>query len=150
MPNLNKVQIMGHLGQDPESRYMPSGDAVTNISVASTERWKDKKTGEKKEATEWHRVVAFGRLAEIMVEYLKKGDPVYIEGSLRTRSWEAKEGGKRYATEIVAREMQMLGSGKGEGRGQDRSSVSGDPTKPKQDQSREPGQDDDFDDDIPF
>ena len=144
MPNLNKAQIMGHLGQDPETRYMPSGDAVTNISVATSEKWKDKVTGEQKEATEWHRVVAFGRLAEIMAEYLKKGDAVYIEGSLRTRSWE-KDGIKRYSTEIKAVSMQMLGDGKGKGSGQ--SSGTGDSTKPNPPATpAEP----DFDDDIPF
>ena len=144
MPNLNKAQIMGHLGQDPETRYMPSGDAVTNISVATSEKWKDKVTGEQKEATEWHRVVAFGRLAEIMAEYLKKGDAVYIEGNLRTRSWE-KDGIKRYSTEIKAVSMQMLGDGKGKGSG--RSAGTGDSTKPN---SPAPPPDPDFDDDIPF
>ena len=144
MPNLNKAQIMGHLGQDPETRYMPSGDAVTNISVATSEKWKDKVTGEQKEATEWHRVVAFGRLAEIMAEYLKKGDAVYIEGSLRTRSWE-KDGIKRYSTEIKAVSMQLLGDGKGKGSG--RSAGTGDSTKPN---SPAPPPDPDFDDDIPF
>lgn len=105
---INKVIIVGNLGADPEVRYMPSGDAVTNISVATTERWKDKQTGEQQERTEWHRVVFFKRLAEIAGEYLRKGSQVYIEGQLRTRTYE-KEGQTHYITEIRAKEMQMLG-----------------------------------------
>ena len=149
MPNLNKALIMGHLGQDPETRAVPSGDAVTNISVASTRKWKDKQSGQQKEETEWHRVVFFGRLAEVVAQYLKKGDPIYVEGRLRTRSWE-KDGSKHYSTEIVAQEMQMLGSGKGQGKAPERSGRTGDPAKP---QEREPGSDDGdygFDDEIPF
>ena len=106
---VNKVIIIGNLGQDPEVRHMPSGGAVTNISVATSETWKDKNTGEQQDKTEWHKVVFFNRLAEISGEYLKKGSKVYIEGSLRTRSWE-KDGITRYAIEIVANEMQMLDS----------------------------------------
>jgi single-strand DNA-binding protein len=116
MPNLNKVQIIGHLGKDPEMRYMPDGRAVANMAVATSESWKDKDTGEKKESTEWHRVVVFGKLAEICGEYLAKGRAVYFEGKLKTRKWQDKEGQDRYTTEIVADQMQMLG-GKGDGGG---------------------------------
>src|SRR3954454_6948459 len=111
MASINKVIIVGNLDADPETKYLPSGDAVTNIRVATTDTWKDKTRGEKKEATEWHRIAFFGRLAEIAGEYLKKGSQVYIEGSLRTRKWQDKETGKdRYSTEIRADTMQMLGS----------------------------------------
>jgi single-strand DNA-binding protein len=109
---INKVILLGNLGQDPEVRHMPSGGAVTNISIATSESWKDKETGQQQDRTEWHRVVFFNRLAEIAGQYLKKGSKVYIEGSLRTRAWD-KDGEKRYTTEIVANEMQMLDS-KGE------------------------------------
>src|SRR6478736_5594577 len=116
MASVNKVIIVGNLGRDPETRYLPSGDAVTNISVATTEKWKDKASGEMKEATEWHRISFFGRLAEIAGEYLKKGSQVYVEGSLRTRKYQDKETGKdRYSTEIRADEMKMLGSRPGGG-----------------------------------
>src|SRR3989338_316449 len=115
MASVNKVIIVGNLGRDPETRYLPSGEAVTNISVATTDTWKDKASGEKKEATEWHRVAFFGRLAEIAGEYLKKGSQVYVEGSLRTRKWHDKEGKDRYTTEIRADVMQMLGSRAGAG-----------------------------------
>ena len=111
---INKVIIVGNCGQDPETRYLPSGGAVTNVSIATSEAWKDKNTGEQKERSEWHRVVFFNRLAEIAGEYLKKGSKVYVEGSLRTRKWQAQDGSDRYSTEIVASEMQMLDS-----RGQD-------------------------------
>ena len=114
MASINKVILVGNLGQDPEVKYMPSGGAVTNLSIATTDSWKDKSTGEKRENTEWHRVVFFNRLAEIAGEYLRKGSQVYIEGNLRTRSWE-DNGIKKYSTEIVAREMQMLGSRAGGG-----------------------------------
>ncbi|GAB2888010.1 single-stranded DNA-binding protein [Uliginosibacterium flavum] len=109
MASVNKVIIVGNLGKDPETRYAPSGDAFCTITVATTDTWKDKATGEKKEATEWHRVVFNGRLAEIAGQYLKKGRPVYIEGSLRTRKWTNKEGVDQYTTEIRADQMQMLG-----------------------------------------
>lgn len=113
---VNKVILVGNLGQDPETKYMPSGGAVTNIGVATSSQWKDKTTGEPKEVTEWHRVVFFNRLAEIAGEYLRKGSKVYIEGSLRTRKWQGQDGSDRYTTEIVAREMQMLDSrGGGDG-----------------------------------
>ncbi|MDP5238244.1 single-stranded DNA-binding protein [Uliginosibacterium sp. 31-16] len=113
MASVNKVIIVGNLGKDPETRYAPSGDAFCTITVATTDTWKDKQTGEKKEATEWHRVVFNGRLAEIAGQYLKKGRPVYIEGSLRTRKWTNKEGVEQYTTEIRADQMQMLGSREG-------------------------------------
>lgn len=105
---VNKVILVGNLGQDPETRYTPSGSAVTNINVATSEAWKDKQTGQQQERTEWHRIVFFNRLAEIAGEYLRKGSKVYIEGSLRTRKWQDQQGQDRYTTEIVAGEMQML------------------------------------------
>ncbi len=115
MASVNKVIIVGNLGRDPETRYLPSGEAVTTINVATTDTWKDKTSGEKKEATEWHRISFFGRLAEIAGEYLKKGSQVYIEGQLRTRKYQDKETGKdRYSTEIRADRMQMLGTREGE------------------------------------
>ena len=118
MASVNKVIIVGNIGRDPETRYMPSGDAVTNISVATSDRYKDKQTGEMKETTEWHRVAFFGKLAEIAGQYLKKGSQVYVEGRLRTRKWADASGQEKYSTEIVADSMQMLGSkmaGGGEG-----------------------------------
>jgi single-strand DNA-binding protein len=114
---INKVILIGNLGQDPETKSLPSGSAVTNIRVATTEGWKDKQTGEKKEATEWHSVVFFDRMAEIAGQYLKKGSKVYIEGSLRTRKWQDKNGNDRYTTEIRATDMQMLDSKGGGGGG---------------------------------
>lgn len=113
MRGVNKVILIGSAGQDPEVKYLPSGGAVTNISIATSESWKDKVTGGKQERTEWHRVVFFNRLGEIAGEYLKKGSKVYVEGSLRTRKWQAQDGTDRYSTEIVASEMQIL-SGKGD------------------------------------
>ena len=113
MASVNKVIIVGNLGADPETRYLPSGDAVTNIRVATTDRWKDKASGDTKEATEWHRIAFFGRLAEIAGEYLKKGRPVYIEGRLKTRKWQDKDGKDQYTTEIIAEQMQMLGGREG-------------------------------------
>ena len=107
---VNKVIIVGNCGQDPETRFMPSGGAVTNLSIATSESWKDKNTGDQQERTEWHRVVFFNRLAEIAGEYVKKGSKLYIEGSLRTRKWQGQDGQDRYTTEIVASEMQMLDS----------------------------------------
>ncbi|REG45420.1 single-strand binding protein [Paraburkholderia sp. BL6669N2] len=109
MASVNKVILVGNLGADPEVRYLPSGDAVANIRLATTDRYKDKASAEMKEATEWHRVSFFGRLAEIVSEYLKKGSSVYIEGRIRTRKWQAQDGTDRYSTEIVAEQMQMLG-----------------------------------------
>lgn len=113
---VNKVILIGNVGQDPEVKYMPSGGAVTNISVATSESWKDKNTGQMQERTEWHRVVMFNRLGEIAGEFLRKGSKVYIEGSLRTRKWQGQDGSDRYTTEIVADQMQML-DGRGEGTG---------------------------------
>lgn len=113
---INKVILVGNVGQDPETRYLPSGGAVTNLTLATSETWKDKNTGENQERTEWHRVSFFNRLAEIVAEYVKKGSKLYVEGSLRTRSWE-QDGVKRYTTEIIASEMQMLDSRSGGGGG---------------------------------
>ena len=110
MASVNKVILIGHLGKDPDVRFMPNGDQVTNLTLATSDTWKDKTSGEKKEATEWHRVVFFRKLAEIAGQYLKKGAQIYIEGSLKTRKWQDKEGQDRYTTEIVADELRMLGS----------------------------------------
>ncbi|QRX84538.1 single-stranded DNA-binding protein [Glaciimonas sp. PAMC28666] len=115
MASVNKVIIVGNLGRDPETRYMPNGEAVTNIAVATTESWKDKNSGEKKELTEWHRITFYRKLAEIAGQYLKKGSQIYIEGRLQTRKWQDKEGVERYTTEIIADSMQMLGSRQGQG-----------------------------------
>lgn len=147
---INKVILVGHLGRDPEIRYSANGQAIANVSVATSESWKDKNTGEKQERTEWHRVVFFGRLAEIAGEYLKKGSQVYVEGRLQTRKWQDKEGNDRYTTEVVANDMQMLGSRAGGG-------------VPAGDYNQDPGPGaaqkpatagssvaEDFDDDIPF
>ena len=139
---INKVIVVGNLGADPDARYMPNGNAVTNISVATTSSWKDKESGERQEKTEWHRVVFFGRLAEIASEYLKKGSQVYVEGRLQTRKWEDKEGNDRWTTEIVANEMQMLGERISS------SSNSNNSNTPKNSSSEFAS--DDFDDDIPF
>ena len=151
---INKVIIVGNLGGDPETRYMPSGSAVTNLTVATNESWKDKATGEQKDRTEWHKVAMFNRLAEVAAEYLRKGSQVYIEGKLRTRKWQDKSGQDRWTTEIVADEMQMLGGRSGGGGGgagggggsapMSSPSESGPSSAPPQ-----PGPDD-FDDDIPF
>ena len=140
---INKVIIVGNLGADPDSRAMPSGNAVTNISVATSESWNDRETGEKQEKTEWHRVVFFNRLAEIAAQYLKKGSQVYVEGKLQTRKWEDKEGNERWTTEVVANQMQMLG---------DRMSndMSNDNASSSQSSSDNDISTDDFDDDIPF
>ncbi len=150
---VNKVILVGNLGQDPETRYMPSGDAVTNISIATSESWKDKQTGEQKDKTEWHKVVMFRRLAEVSAEYLRKGSQVYIEGKIRTRKWQDRDGNDRYTTEIVADEMQMLGGRGGGGNygsgGGSGSSAGGGSNAPSGGgQSAPPN--DDFDDDIPF
>jgi len=157
MASVNKVIIVGNLGRDPETRYLPSGEAVTNISVATTETWKDKASGEKKEATEWHRISFFGRLAEVAGEYLKKGSQVYIEGQLRTRKYQDKETGKdRYSTEIRADRMQMLGSRSGAGVPSDDSGADPAPrgagaAKPAAAAAKKPaGKFDDMEDDIPF
>ena len=156
MASVNKVIIVGNLGADPETRYLPSGEAVTNIRVATTDRWKDKASGEMKEATEWHRISFFGRLAEISGEYLKKGSQVYVEGSLRTRKWQDKEGKDRYSTDIRGDVMQMLGSraGAGEPRegARERAPVTaGGEGAAKPAGAKKPaGKFDDMEDDIPF
>jgi single-strand DNA-binding protein len=149
MASVNKVIIVGNLGADPESRYMPNGDAVCNIRVATTESWKDKQSGEKRELTEWHRIVFFRKLAEIAGQYLKKGSQVYIEGRIKTRKWQDKEGQERYTTEIEANEMQMLGSRQGMG---EPSSGGNAPRNDYQPPSKPAAksQFDDMDDDIPF
>jgi single-strand DNA-binding protein len=135
MASVNKVILIGNLGKDPETKYLSSGDAVTNFTVATTESWKDKATNEKKESTEWHRISAFGKLAEICGEYLKKGSQVYIEGKIKTRKWQDKEGVDRYTTEITADQMRMLGSAKSEST-----------EKP----AKQPPKQRDDDDDLPF
>src|SRR6201999_3296958 len=127
MASVNKVILVGNLGADPETRYLPSGDAVSNIRLATTDRYKDKTSGEFKEVTEWHRVSFFGRLAEIVSEYFKKGSSVYIEGRIRTRKWQAQDGTDRYSTEIVADQMQMLGGRGGSGGGGDEGGYNRDP-----------------------
>jgi single-strand DNA-binding protein len=129
MASVNKVILVGNLGADPEVRYLPSGDAVANIRLATTDRYKDKASGEMKEMTEWHRVSFFGRLAEIVNEYLKKGSSVYIEGRIRTRKWQAQDGTDRYSTEIVADQMQMLGGRSGSGGGGDDGGYSREPAE---------------------
>jgi single-strand DNA-binding protein len=151
---INKVILVGNIGKDPETRYMPNGKAVTNFSVATSEGWTDKQSGDKQERTEWHNVVLFEKLAEIAAEYLKKGSQVYIEGSLRTRKWQDKEGKDRYTTEIVGRDMQMLGGRGGAGGGGSGESSSGGgramserSTSSSAPPAAEAG---DFDDDIPF
>jgi single-strand DNA-binding protein len=152
---INKVILIGNLGADPETRYMPSGGAVTNIRLATSETWKDKQSGEQKERTEWHNVVFFNRLAEIASEYLRKGSKVYVEGSLRTRKWQGQDGQDRYTTEIVANEMQMLDS-RGPGGEQARGSAgAGRPQRSQQgaaapEPEMAPSGFDSFDDDIPF
>ncbi len=118
MASVNKVILIGNLGKDPETRYAPSGAAITNVRLATTRNWKDKATGERKEETEWHSVVFYDRLAEIAGEYLKKGRPVYVEGRLKTRKWQDKEGQDRYTTEVIADQMQLLGSREGGGGGE--------------------------------
>ena len=167
---VNKVIIVGNCGQDPETRFMPSGGAVTNLSIATSESWKDKNTGDQQERTEWHRVVFFNRLAEIAGEYVKKGSKLYVEGSLRTRKWQGQDGQDRYTTEIVASEMQMLDSRGGQQGGGDYQQSSNQqygqqsapqqntppqqaPSAPQQGHSapqQAPQGMDTFDDDIPF
>ena len=144
MASVNKVILVGNLGADPENRFAPSGDAICNISVATTESWKDKQTGEKKEATEWHRVGFFGKLAEIAGQYLRKGSQVYIEGSLRTRKWQDKNGQDRYTTEIRGDVMKMLG---GKPEGQQQPAAPRQQTQQRQQSAPPAGA---FDDDIPF
>ena len=144
---INKVIVVGNLGADPDTRAMPSGNQVTNISVATSESWNDKVTGDKQERTEWHRVVFYGRLAEIAGDYLKKGSQVYVEGKLQTRKWEDKEGKERWTTEIIANQMQMLGERMSQGASQSASNQNN-VTKPNS--SSNEFVDEEFDDDIPF
>jgi single-strand DNA-binding protein len=160
MASLNKVLLIGNLGRDPETRYMPDGGAITNISIATTSQWKDK-SGERQESTEWHRVAFFGRLAEIAGEYLKKGSQVYVEGRIRTRKWQDKDGQDKYTTEIIADEMKMLGSRQGAGSG-DGGGAGGDYARASGGHASSgtaarsapaksaPTKFDDMDDDIPF
>src|SRR5437763_11718548 len=153
MASVNKVILVGNLGRDPETRYMPDGAAITNASLATSYQWTDKASGEKKEETEWHRIVFRGRLAEIAGEYLKKGSQVYVEGRLRTRKWQDKEGQDRYTTEIVADTMQMLGSraGSGEPRAEAMSRAEAKPAAAAGATAKKPaGKFDDMEDDIPF
>src|SRR5579862_1775438 len=146
---INKVILIGHLGADPESRAMPSGMTVANLRLATTESWKDKQSGEQQERTEWHNVALFGRLGEIAAEYLRKGSQVYIEGSLRTRKWQDKEGRDRYTTEIVGNDMQMLGGRGGGGGGAAYAESAGSATATTR-EAAAPAAAQDFDDDIPF
>jgi single-strand DNA-binding protein len=147
---VNKVILVGNLGKDPEVRYSPNGGAVANITIATSESWKDKTSGEKQEKTEWHRVVFFGRLAEIAGEYLKKGAQVYIEGRLQTRKWQDKQGNDRYTTEIVASEMQMLDGRGGGGATQETRDTREGANKGSAGATAPAGSAPDFDDDIPF
>ena len=144
---LNLAQIIGRTGKDPEVRYLPSGEAVVNISLATSEKWKDKQTGEQKEATEWHRVTAFGKLAEIIGQYVKKGDLIYVAGKIVTRKYQDKDGSERYATEIRASEMRMLGS---KGDGGERQATPERQQRPAAQQQPKGSGFDDMDDDIPF
>ena len=157
---VNQVILVGNLGADPETRSMPSGMTVTNIRIATSESWKDKASGAQQERTEWHSIALFGRLGEIAAEYLRKGSQVFIEGKLRTRKWQDKQGNDRFTTEIIADNMQMLGArgggagagGGGGGGGADRSAPAGSAPREDYDQSPAPapGGKEDFDDDIPF
>jgi len=147
---INKVILVGNVGQDPETRYMPNGNAVTNLSLATSETWKDKNTGEQQERTEWHRVTFYQRLAEIVAEYVKKGSKLYVEGRLQTRSWE-QDGVKKYATDIIANEMQMLDSRGSSGESYSPSqSQSAPPPRKETPTQQAPVDADSFDDDIPF
>lgn len=158
---INKVILVGNIGGDPETRYMPNGGAVTNITLATSDSWKDKNTGQMNERTEWHRIVFFNRLAEIAGEYLRKGSKVYVEGALRTRKWQGQDGQDRYTTEIVASEMQMLdgrnGGGDNMGGGYQQQPQQSAPRQQAPQQApqqqapqQQPPAFDDFDDDIPF
>jgi single-strand DNA-binding protein len=154
MASVNKVILIGNLGRDPEVRYAPSGSAICNVTIATSRQWKDKTSGEKQEETEWHRVVFYDRLAEIAGEYLKKGRPVYVEGRLKTRKWTDKDGVEKYTTEIVADQMQLLGSregmGEGESRGAPAARPAGKPAGGAPAASKSSTGFDDMDDDIPF
>lgn len=166
MASLNKVILIGNLGKDPETRYAPSGDAICNLTLATSETWKDKTTGERREATEWHRVVFFGRIAEVAAQYLRKGSQIYVEGRLQTRKWQDKDGQDRYTTEIRGDEMKMLGSRQGMGgestagaqdAGYDAPRSRPEPARaqpqsaaPRSEQAPAKPAFDSFDDDIPF
>jgi single-strand DNA-binding protein len=167
MASVNKVIIIGNLGRDPETRYMPDGTAITNVNLATTEVWKDKASGERREATEWHRVVFFGRTAEVAAQYLKKGSQIFVEGRLQTRKWQDKDGVERYTTEIRADEMKMLGGrreGEPSGRDDDSWGRSAPPAAPARQPQPQPASEappsrapaehsggfGNFDDDIPF
>jgi single-strand DNA-binding protein len=152
---VNKVILVGNLGADPDTRYMPSGKAVTNIRVATSESWKDRQTGDMQERTEWHSIVMYDKLGEIAAEYLRKGSQVYIEGKIRTRKWQDKEGKDRYTTEIIADQMQMLGGRGGGGGASGEARSSSRPAPAAEDRSAAPvdeggGGGGEFDDDIPF
>ncbi|MDQ6618385.1 MAG: single-stranded DNA-binding protein [Pseudomonadota bacterium] len=160
MASVNKVILIGNLGADPETRFLPSGEAVCNIRIATTEKWKDRASGETKEATEWHRISLFGRQAEVAGEYLKKGSAVYIEGRIQTRKWQDKEGKDQYTTEVRADRMQLLGGRGGSGGDTEFASGGGAPSRSNtagpatrggsaQGGAKKPATDD-FDDDIPF
>jgi len=154
MPSVNRVILIGHLGADPETRYMPSGEAVTNFRVATTEKWKDKSSGEGRELTEWWRISVFGRMAEVAGEYLTKGAPVYIEGRGRTRKWEDKDGNERYTFEVLCDRFQMLGRRGDEGGGSpppssDRRQGAA-PARAPAGEKKPAGKFDDMEDDIPF
>lgn len=146
---INKVTLIGNLGADPEVRYTASGSAVANVRLATAEAWRDRESGEQQERTEWHRVVFFGRLAEIVEQYLRKGSQVYVEGRLQTRKWQDRDGNERYTTEIVANEMQMLGGRGGGGGGGGAPSQEREPAAAGGGGPSEPPMDE-FDDDIPF
>lgn len=145
MRGVNKVILVGHLGEDPKAAALPSGKAVSNFSVATGESWTDRQTGEKRENTEWHRIVAFDRLGEICNQYLTKGAQVYLEGKLRTRKWQDREGNDRYTTEILASELRMLGGGRDRSESSDCSEAPAAAPRPSSTEKR-----DEFDDDIPF
>lgn len=147
---INKVILIGNLGNDPDIRYTASGAAVANISLATAESWRDKDSGEQQERTEWHRIVFFGRLAEIAGEYLRKGSQIYVEGRLQTRKWQDKEGNDKYTTEIVGNEMQMLGGRGGSSNNYNDNAPSQKPASKPAPQPATSGASDDFDDDIPF
>ncbi len=148
---LNKVMLIGNLGADPEVRYSPNGMAVANVRLATNESWRDKESGETQERTEWHRIVFFGRLAEVVKEYLHKGSQIYIEGRLQTRKWQDKDGQDRYTTEIVANDMQMLGARSGTASFDNAPAAEAEPGTERSSakKSNDPA-DEDFDDDIPF
>ena len=146
MRGVNKVILLGNLGRDPEIRYSATSAAIANVTLATSEQWKDKTSGERREATEWHRVVFFGRLAEVVGEYLRKGSQVYVEGKLQTRKWQDRDGSERYTTEIVAHDMQMLGGGEKSSGGRGGEG----PATPRNTTRGGEKSLDDFDDDIPF